>query len=59
MQFPGEATIQIRQNSQPIYRISNSAQKFMFWLLKWGMIGSAIVTGLHWSTKHFNNLLKH
>jgi len=48
------AIIQLHKDVQGAARIGKGVQGFMLWCLKWGAIGTGVVTGLMWVIEHFN-----
>jgi len=47
--------IQLHKDFQGAARMGKSVQGFMLWCLKWGVIGTGIVTGITWSINHFKH----
>lgn len=45
--------IQLQKDFQGTVRVGRSAQKFAIWCVKWGAIGTAFGTGIHYIIEHF------
>jgi len=44
------------QNLQGGARVLDGVQRFMLWLLKWGVIGGAFATGIMWLVEKFGTI---
>ncbi len=44
------------ENLQGGVRVLDGVQKFMIWLLKWGVIGGAFATGILWIVERFGTV---
>jgi len=49
------AIVQLHKDFEGAARIGKGVQGFMIWCLKWGAIGTGVVTGLMWLVEHFRN----
>ena len=49
------AVVQLHKDFQGAARIGKGVQGFMIWCLKWGAIGTGVVTGLMWLIEYFRN----
>ena len=48
-----EGIIQLHKDFQGTARVGKGVQNFMLWCLKWGLIGTGVVSGLNWLIEHF------
>ena len=46
--------IQLHQDFQGAARVGKGVQGFMIWLLKWGAIGTGVVTAITWLVEYFS-----
>ena len=49
------AIVQLHKDFQGTIRIGGALQRFMFWCLKWGTIGIAVVAALKWIVERFSH----
>jgi len=49
------AIVQLHKDLQGTIRVGSALQRFMFWLLKWGTIGVAIIATLKWLVERFSH----
>ncbi len=49
-----KGVVQLYQDVQGVARLGDGLQKFLLWLAKWGVIGSALTYGIRWLAEHFN-----
>lgn len=45
--------VKLYRDAQGAANLGTGLQKFMLWLLKWGLIGAAIVHGIQWVLERF------
>lgn len=50
-----ESIVQLHKDFQGAARVGRGLQGFMFWILKWGAIGTGIVAIINWLIGFFNH----
>lgn len=45
--------IRLHKDFQGAARLGSGMQKFMLWMLKWGIVGTGVVAGIRWISEHF------